>query len=287
LSVVSTLGDVVITGRSLLEKVALITGAESGMGAATARRYAAEGAQLVLVGLQATPLEAIADELGAVAVVGDAADPEVARAAAAIAQERFGGLDVVTTCAGQATFGASYRLLDTSTEAWAQGMRANLDTAAVTTREALPHLIERGGGTVVMIASLGALSSGPDSAVYTTAKTAILGLVRSVAVDYGPWNIRANAVCPGPTRSPMSDGIVGSYAGERGISRDDAYRELSETVPLRAPNEPEEIASACLFLASSESRGITGTHLIVDNGQTALSQAAIPFLIRERPLGQV
>ncbi|MDX6726340.1 MAG: meso-butanediol dehydrogenase / (S,S)-butanediol dehydrogenase / diacetyl reductase, partial [Baekduia sp.] len=282
-----TLGDVVITGRSLLEKVALITGAESGMGAATARRYAAEGAQLVLVGLQATPLEAIADELGAVAVVGDAADPEVARAAAAIAQERFGGLDVVTTCAGQATFGASHRLLDTGTEAWAQGMRANLDTAAVTTREALPHLIERGGGTVVMIASLGALSSGPDSAVYTTAKTAILGLVRSVAVDYGPSNIRANAVCPGPTRSPMSDGIVGSYAGERGISRDDAYRELSETVPLRAPNESEEIASACLFLASSESRGITGTHLIVDNGQTALSQAAIPFLIRERPLGQV
>jgi enoyl-[acyl-carrier-protein] reductase (NADH) len=80
---------------------------------------------------------------------------------------------------------------------------------------------------------------------------------------------------------------VGSYAGERGISRDDAYRELSETVPLRAPNEPEEIASACLFLSSSESRGITGTHLIVDNGQTALSQAAIPLLLRERPLGQV
>jgi meso-butanediol dehydrogenase/(S,S)-butanediol dehydrogenase/diacetyl reductase len=176
--------------------------------------------------------------------------------------------------------------LVTGAPAWAQGMRANLDTAAVTTREALPHLIRRGGGTIVMSASLGALSSGPDSAVYTTAKTAILGLVRSVAVDYGRSNIRANAVCPGPTRSPMSDGIVGAYADARGIGRDDAYRELSESVPLRAPNEPEDIASACLFLASSESRGITGTHLVVDNGQTALSQAAIPFLIRERTVKQ-
>lgn len=275
-----------ITGGALLDKVALITGAESGMGAATARRYAAEGAQLVLLGLQPAPLEAIADELGAVAVVGDAAEPEVARAAAATAEERFGGLDVVTTCAGQATFGASYRLVDTDAAAWTQGMRANLDTAVVTTREALPHLISRGGGTIVMIASLGALSSGPDSAVYTTAKTALLGLVRSVAVDYGCWNVRANAVCPGPTRSPMSDGIVGAHADARGISRDDAYRELSESVPLGAPNEPDDIASACLFLASSESRGITGTHLVVDNGQTALSQAAIPFLIRERTLTQ-
>jgi meso-butanediol dehydrogenase/(S,S)-butanediol dehydrogenase/diacetyl reductase len=173
--------------------------------------------------------------------------------------------------------------LVTGAPAWAQGMRANLDTAAVTTREALPHLIRRGGGTIV---SLGALSSGPDSAVYTTAKTAILGLVRSVAVDDGRSNIRANAVCPGPTRSPMSDGIVGAYADARGIGRDDASRELSESVPLRAPNEPEDIASACLFLASSESRGITGTQLVVDNGQTALSPAAIPFLIRERTVKQ-
>jgi NAD(P)-dependent dehydrogenase (short-subunit alcohol dehydrogenase family) len=134
------------------------------------------------------------------------------------AGRRFGGLDVVTTCAGRGTFGPRYALADLDDERWAEGMRANLDTAVVTARESLPSLIDRGGGTIVMIASLGALSSGPDSAVYTTAKTAILGLVRSI-----------------------------------GLRR-----------------------------ASGESDGITGTSLVVDNGQTALTQPAIPFLINQR-----
>jgi meso-butanediol dehydrogenase/(S,S)-butanediol dehydrogenase/diacetyl reductase len=261
-------------------RVALITGAESGMGAATARLYASEGARLVLLGLREELLDALAVELGAVAVAGDAADPDVVAAALGAARERHGGLDNVTTCAGRATFGESEALADTNDDGWTAGMRANLDTAVVTARGALPLLIERGGGTIVMIASLGALSSGPDSAVYTTAKTAILGLVRSIAVDYGRHRVRANAVCPGPTRSPMSDGIVGEYARERGISREAAYAELGEHVPLRGPNEPEHIASACLFLASDDSAGITGTSLVVDNGQSALTQAAIPFLIR-------
>jgi meso-butanediol dehydrogenase/(S,S)-butanediol dehydrogenase/diacetyl reductase len=262
--------------------VALITGAESGMGAATARRFAAEGARLVLVGLRAELLDGVAEEVGAIAVPGDAADAMVMRAAVSEATTRFGQLDVLTTCAGQATFGEADALADVTDDSWERGMRANLDTAVVSARVALPSLIEAGGASIVMVASIGAISSGPNSAVYTTAKTGLLGLIRAIAVDYGRHGVRANAVCPGPTRSPMSDGIVGDYAAGRGISRDEAYAELGAHVPLPGPCEPEEIAAACLFLASRDAGGITGTTLTVDHGQSALSQAAIPFMVSSR-----
>jgi NAD(P)-dependent dehydrogenase (short-subunit alcohol dehydrogenase family) len=261
--------------------VAVITGAESGMGAATARRFAAEGARLVLVGLRDELLQRVAADVGAVAVAGDAADALVMSTAVTEATTRFGRLDVLTTCAGQATFGEGEALADVTDERWQRGMRANLDTAVISAREAIPSLVRAGGGSIVMVASIGAISSGPNSAVYTTAKTALLGLVRAIAVDYGRYGVRANAVCPGPTRSPMSDGIVGDYAVEQGLSRDEAYAELGAHVPLPGPCEPEEIASACLFLASREASGITGTSLTVDHGQSALSQAAIPFMVRK------
>ncbi|HEX3804375.1 MAG TPA: SDR family oxidoreductase [Solirubrobacteraceae bacterium] len=259
--------------------VAMITGAESGMGAATATRFAAEGARLVLVGLRADALRCIAEELGAIAVPGDAADPEFLDAAVSHATSQLGRINVLTTCAGQATFGPGDALAETSDQRWEEGMRANLRTAMVSARAVLPSLID-GGGSIVMVASIGAISSGPESAVYTAAKTGLLGLVRSIAVDYGRCGVRANAVCPGPTRSPMSDGIVGEYAAARGISRDEGYTELGAHVPLPGPCEPHEIASACLFLASQDSAGITGASLAVDHGQSALSQAAIPFMVR-------
>jgi meso-butanediol dehydrogenase/(S,S)-butanediol dehydrogenase/diacetyl reductase len=262
--------------------VALITGAESGMGLAVARRFAAEGARLVLVGLRDELLHRVAADVGAVAVAGDAADALVMGEAVSEATTRFGRLDVLTTCAGQATFGEADALADVTDERWQRGMRANLDTAVVSARSALPSLIEAGAGSIVMVASIGAISSGPNSAVYTTAKTALLGLVRAIAVDYGRHGVRANAVCPGPTRSPMSDGIVGDYAADCGITRAEAYAELGAHAPLPGPCEPEEIASACLFLASREAGGITGTSLTVDHGQSALSQAAIPFLVKRR-----
>jgi NAD(P)-dependent dehydrogenase (short-subunit alcohol dehydrogenase family) len=260
--------------------VAVITGAESGMGAATARRFAAEGARLVLVGLRDELLEGVAADVGAVAVAGDAADALIIRAAVDEATNRFGRLDVLITCAGQATFGEADALADVTEERSQRGMHANLDTAVVTARVALPSLVRAGAGSIVMVASIGVFASGPNSAVYTTAKTGLLGLVRAIAVDYGRYGVRANAVCPGPTRSPMSDGIVGEYAARHGLTRDEAYAELGAHVPLPGPCERDEIAAACLFLASREAGGITGTSLVVDHGQSALSQAAIPFMVR-------
>jgi NAD(P)-dependent dehydrogenase (short-subunit alcohol dehydrogenase family) len=268
--------------RRLEGSVAVITGAESGMGAATARRFAAEGARLVLVGLRDELLQGVAADVGAVAVAGDAADAAVMRAAVSEATTRYGRLDVLTTCAGQATFGEGHALADVTEERWQRGMRANLDTAVISAREAIPSLIAAGGGSIVMIASIGAISSGPDSAVYTTAKTGLLGLVRAIAVDYGRDGVRANAVCPGATRSPMLHGTVDAYGAEHGLTRDEAYAELGAHVPLPGPCEPEEIASACLFLASREASGITGISLTVDHGQSALSQAAIPLMVRSR-----
>jgi NAD(P)-dependent dehydrogenase (short-subunit alcohol dehydrogenase family) len=229
--------------------------------------------------LRADALRTTAEELGAIAVPGDAADPELLATAVGLATSTFGRLTVLVTCAGQATFGSGDALAETTDQRWEQGMRANLQTAMVSARSVLPSLID-GGGSIVMVASIGAISSGPDSAVYTAAKTGLVGLVRSIAVDYGRYGVRANAVLPGPTRSPMSDGIVGEYAAEHGITRDEAYAELGAHVPLPGPCEPHQIASACLFLASEDSAGITGVSLTVDHGQSALSQAAIPFMVR-------
>ena len=179
-------------------KIGIITGGGTGIGEATARGFAAEGGQAVLLGPEQEPLEAVAGEIGGVAVVGDAADASDVGRALAAAKDLGGGLDVVITCAGGEGFGT---LLDVPAETFEAHMRLNLTTAVVTTRETLPALIERGGGSIVLTSSVAGLTAAGALVTYTTAKTALLGFVRSVAVDYGPQGVRVNAVCPGGTRT--------------------------------------------------------------------------------------
>src|SRR5918995_6155093 len=163
------------------EKIAIVTGAGTGIGAATARGFADQGGKVVLLGPEEGPPEEVAAETGGVAVVGDAADARDVGRAVAAAKE-LGGLDVVVACAGGEGFG---KLLDVPAETFEAHMRLNLTTAVVTTRETLPALIERGGGSIVVTSSVAGLTAAGALVTYTTAKTALLGFVRSVAVDYG------------------------------------------------------------------------------------------------------
>lgn len=256
-------------------RVALITGAASGIGAATARRLAAEGARVVLLDLQQEAVEGVAATIGGVAVVGDAADPSAARTAVGAAVAGYGGLDVLVTCAGADVGGGA--LGDLAAEDWQAGIDANLETCATTAKAALPALVERRRGRVVIVSSAGALAGGPGTASYQTAKGALLGLARSLAVDYGPMGVRVNAVCPGWVHTRMTEELTARVAAAEGVSPDEIGARTTRVVPLGRGAQPSEIAAACAFLASDEASYITGSVVVVDGGVTALNSGTVAF----------
>ncbi len=255
-------------------KVAVISGGGSGIGAATARRFAREGARVVVTGRREEPIRAVADEVGGGAVAGDTADPEHVRQAVETAVDRFGGLDVVVANAALGFGGAA---MDVSDEQWEQTLDVNVTGAFRLVRAALPALLERGGGSIVLVSSISGFVSGIEGAAYQTSKAALLGFARSLAVDYGPRGIRANAVCPGWVVTPMGDASMDAVAAERGISREEAYRLTTQHVPLRRPATADDIAACCLFLASDESAIVTGTTLVADGGSMAADVSELVF----------
>jgi meso-butanediol dehydrogenase / (S,S)-butanediol dehydrogenase / diacetyl reductase len=260
-------------------KVAIVSGGGTGIGAATARVFAREGARVVVTGRRAEPLQAVAAEIDGRAVAGDTSDDDHVRAAVAAARDAFGGLDVVVANAGLGFGGAA---ADVDDERWQQTLDVNLTGAFRLVRAAIPSLVERGGGSIVLVSSVSALVSGTDGAAYVTSKAAMLGLARSIAVDYGPSGIRANALCPGWVETPMGDGSMESLMTKHGISLAEAYRLVTQHIPLRRPATADEIAACCLFLASDESSIVTGTTLVADGGGLAVDLTEVAWQ-QERP----
>jgi meso-butanediol dehydrogenase/(S,S)-butanediol dehydrogenase/diacetyl reductase len=258
----------------LAGKVAIVTGGGTGIGAATARLFAREGAKVVVTGRRAGPIEAVASEIGGVAVRGDTTDPGHASEAVEAALGRFEGLDVVVANAGTVFPGAAG---DTDDEGWRRTLEVNLTGPLLLVRAALPALIARGGGSIVLVSSVAALVSSAASAAYVTSKTGLLGLARSVAVDYGPLGVRANALCPGWVVTPMGDESIDELALQRRITREEAYRIATAHVPMRRPASADEVASCCLFLASAESSIVTGATLVADGGATAADVGTLAF----------
>lgn len=255
-------------------KVAIISGGGTGIGAATALRFAAEGANVVVTGRRKDPLDAVAAETGGIAVPGDVTDPDHAPAAVRAAVGTFGGLDVIVANAGTGFGGTAG---DVDDERWQRTLDVNVTGVLRLVRAAIPSLIERGGGSIVLVSSTSGFVSATDSAPYVTSKHALLGLARSIAVDYGPHGIRANAIAPGWVVTPMGDDEMDTVAERRGMTREGAYALATATVPLRRPATADEIASCILFLASDESSIVTGSVLVADAGGLAADIATIPF----------
>lgn len=255
-------------------RVAIVSGGGTGIGAATARLFASEGARVVVTGRRPEPIEAVAAEVDGRAVAGDTSDDEHVRDAVATAVESLGGLDVVVANAGLGFGGAT---ADVDDEHWQRTLDVNLTGAFRLARAAIPSLIQRGGGSIVLVSSTAALVNGTGNAAYETSKAALLGLARSIAVGYGPRGIRANALCPGWVETPSGDRSMEELMSERGISLGQAYRLVTQHIPLRRPATAEEVAACVLFLASDESSIVTGTTLVADGGGLAVDLTEIAY----------
>ncbi len=261
----------------LENKVALVTGGGSGVGAAVARLFAHEGAKVVVTGRRPEPIQAVATDVQGVAVAGDTSDPAHAAEAVAAAVSTFGGLDVVVASAGMGIERAVGDMVD---EEWRRTFDVNLTGPMMMTRAALPAMIERGGGSVVLVSSTNSMAAAPESVAYDASKAGLNALARAIAVDYGPQGVRANALCPGWIITPMGDESMDELAAVNGIDREGAYDLATADVPLRRAGTAEEMASCCLFLASDESSIVNGTTLVADGGGSAVELTSRMFAPR-------
>lgn len=258
----------------LADKVAIITGAASGIGRATAMRFVAEGARVVVADLQAERGAELIAELNAGSAdvaafiacdVGVEADVE---AMVALAMTRFGRIDCLFNNAG---FGGVAGPIDeTETgEPYDRTWGAMFTGPLLGMKYVAPVMQAQGSGSIITTASVAGLRGGYGPHVYSGIKSAVIGLSRSVALELGPFNIRVNAICPGGIATPI---FAGNRALEPGANVDwaEAVRPVLEKIqPIPRAGEPEDIASAALFLASDDSSFITGQALVVDGGLTA------------------
>lgn len=238
-------------------KVVIVTGAGSGIGRATARAFAAEGAQVVAADLSASVHETVAGT-DAVAVELDAgAEADVERLVS-LACERFGGIDIFYANAGIS--GGGDGIFDSSVELWTEVLRVNLIGPFLAIKHAGPRIVERGGGAILCTASVAGLRSGAGGPAYSASKAGVINLVQTAAQQLATSNVRVNAICPGLIETGMTQRAF-DYAREAG-----KQDKLGQLNPLRRAGVPEEIARVALFLASDEASYVNGQAWVVDGG---------------------
>lgn len=254
-------------------KVAVVTGGGSGIGRATCQRFAQEGASICVADIDTTAANEtvfLIERLGgrALAVEADVSLLTDARKIVEAAVGAFGSVHILVNNA------ASFLLLDAleaDAEHWDRSFAVNVKGAALVAKFAVAHMAAAGGGAIVNIGSINSLMAEADMAPYNTTKAALIGLTRSMAVDYAEYNVRSNAVCPGIVYTPT----VARMLHEQGMTR----QQFEKTgtwmgtpgmrLIIKRIAEAEEIAAAVLFLASDDASYITGTYLLVDGGNMA------------------
>ena len=244
--------------QRLKGKVALVTGAGSGIGAATARRLAREGAAIVAVdvmtdGVEQTVASIEADEGRALALTGDVSRAADAAALMQRAVETFGRLDVVINNAGMNRDALAVKLGEAE---WDQVLDVNLKGTFLMAQAAQPHLRAQGGGSIVNTASIAVLGN-VGQANYSASKAGVIGLTKTLALEWSRYKIRVNCVAPGGTHTRMTAGIP-----------TEIREKLMGLIPLKRFAEPEEIAAAHAFLASDDASFITGQVMFIDGGQS-------------------
>jgi NAD(P)-dependent dehydrogenase (short-subunit alcohol dehydrogenase family) len=243
-------------------KVALITGGESGIGLATARRFIAEGARVHLVGIDDAKLAAAVEELGedhALASTADVTDEDAVKRAVAEGAERFERLDVVVSNAGIS--GAVNEIVDYPSDVFARTLAVHVLGAFHVLKHTIPRVSD--GGSIIITSSVVGLIGFGGLSAYVAAKHAQVGLMRSAAKELAPRGIRVNTMHPGPTSTAFQDDIEMRATGK---PRDEAAKVFDELMPLGRHTTPEEIAHGMVYLASDESAMVTAHTFSIDGG---------------------
>jgi NAD(P)-dependent dehydrogenase (short-subunit alcohol dehydrogenase family) len=244
----------------LQDRVAVITGAGSGIGLATARRFASEGAKVVAVDLNETAGQAAAQEVGGEFVAVDVADEAAVKALFDGVVERHGRLDIAFNNAGISPPDDD-SILDTGVEAWERVLKVNSTSVYFCCKYAIPHMLAQGKGSIINTASFVALLGAATSQIaYTASKGAVLSMTRELGVQFARQGVRVNALCPGPIATPL---LMELFAKDP----ERAQRRLVH-VPMGRFGTPEEIAGAVAFLASDDASFITASTFLVDGGIT-------------------
>jgi NAD(P)-dependent dehydrogenase (short-subunit alcohol dehydrogenase family) len=261
-----------------LTPTVLITGGGTGIGAAVARRMAADGWLVCVAGRRAEPLAELAAAAGAHAVCGDVAVPDDARRIVSDCVAHFGRLDALVISSGT---GATGTVADQTLERWNRVLATNLTGAFLICQQALEPL-EQSSGAIVTVASLAGLRADPESAAYCASKAGLIMLTQCVALDFGPRGVRANVVCPGWIQTDMADAAMDELAHDRSISRDDAYELAAADVPARRAGRVEEAAEAVAWLASPAASYVNGAVLTVDGGAAIVDAGTLAFAPHRR-----
>jgi NAD(P)-dependent dehydrogenase (short-subunit alcohol dehydrogenase family) len=258
-----------VTAPQLDGAVAVVTGAGTGIGREISLRLAADGADVVLTGRSAGPMEEVAAEVRAVGgrasvVRMDLREPASIEAAAKAVQEEFGRVDVLVNNSGVG--GPSAPLWEIDPEEWEDTFRVNVTGTFLVCRAFLPGMVERRSGSVVVIGSMTGKRPLVNRTPYAASKTALIGLVRTLAFELGPHGIRVNLVSPGPVEGKRIQWVLEQQAKARGITFEQARDDFTSASPLKRLVPPGDVADAVAYLASPRSASITGDDINVSAG---------------------
>jgi NAD(P)-dependent dehydrogenase (short-subunit alcohol dehydrogenase family) len=256
---------------NLGNKLVVVTGASKGIGLAVSQAFAAAGAFVIAGARNNTPqLQALEASGSATFVAADLSTPDGPRTLIAAAAER-GGVDVLVNNAGAVTprFDG---ILSVTDDDWDAALSLNFLSAVRTTREAVPHMLARGGGSIVMIGSVNATLPEWNIVDYSATKAALANFAKSLSKEFGPKGIRVNTISPGPVSTDLwlaEDGVAAKFASATGASADDVVASVSAGAPTGRFTTPEEVADLAVFLASSRSGNTTGADVRIDGGYVA------------------
>lgn len=247
-------------------KLAVITAGASGIGRAGVRRFVKEGARVAAIDINRAALDSLAKEFDGgrvIAIEADLSTPEGVRRSIDTAAERLGGLDI---CWAHAGIPGPAGIENIDLDAYRQAIDLNVTSAVLAAGQAVPHMRCRGGGSLIFTSSVSGLVGSIFSPIYSTAKFAVVGLAKSLALSLAADGIRVNVLCPGLSDTPMKKG----FTGRSGDPEEEEFnqRRMLAAVPLGRLGLPDEIAAAALFLASDEASFVTGIALPVDGGYT-------------------
>jgi meso-butanediol dehydrogenase / (S,S)-butanediol dehydrogenase / diacetyl reductase len=256
-------------------KVALITGGGTGIGAAVAEAFIGEGAKVCITGRRREELEKFARRFSTNQITVCTADVSKQEDVQRMVETAvaFGGkLDIVVN---NAAMGVPVNVVDMDVSIWQKVMDTNLTGPFLMMKYAIPHMLRAGGGSIINVASIGAIRGLPFAAAYCATKSGLLGLSRQVAIDYGPQKIRSNVVLPGAFRSEMFDRRLEETAGAAGISVEERLKTMAAPAPLKRVAFPKEIAGLFVYLASDESAYTTASEFTCDAGVHALDASVL------------